>query len=263
MGSLQGWVFATGCMRCPLGEGTQREPEALVTPQLSGDKPDEIPGVKHPPVSRVAPTTSPSTCSQEHPAARCGGETQWHGVTQWHGGTQTLTGRPSTPGKPGKPCKEPCQSWWTSMSPPPPSSPAYHPEMLPIPSVGYPAQGTYRGGRRAPKAAGEEGEQDANAPTGAAHWWLVWYHKTFPSSQPVTPAMSPLTGFPSGPASPLSPGRPWSNRWEQSQCWGALGSVPDRGTVWHSPGHRPCPSRQAPLARPVGHPHPVGTGAGS
>lgn len=37
--------------------------------------------------------------------------------------------------------------------------------------------------------------------------------------------MSPLTGFPSGPASPLSPGRPWSKRWRQGrgQCQAGAG----------------------------------------
>lgn len=36
-----------------------------------------------------------------------------------------------------------------------------------------------------------------------------------------------------------------------------------QGSEQHSPGHRPCPSRQAPLALPLGHPRPAAeTGTG-
>lgn len=63
---------------------------------------------------------------------------------------------------------------------------------------------------------GGGGEQDVNAPYWC-QWSLVWDHRTFPHPSPRPPTMSPLTGFPSGPASPLSPGRPWSKRWGWGQ----------------------------------------------
>lgn len=139
------------------------------------------------------------------------------------GGAQTPTGRPSTPGKPGKPCKEPCQSPQSKQAPANPKQLCLPPRDAPRCSGVVASTGYLQGGTgRPPKALwtlyrGEGGERDMNAPTAAGGDWRGTTGPPLPPSQ-HPPTTTPLTGFPSGPASPLSPGRPWGRRRQWGQC---------------------------------------------
>lgn len=95
-------------------------------------------------------------------------------------------------------------------------------------------------------------------------WWLVWDHRTFPPSQPTSPHHIPTHRLPLGASQPSLTRETLAQETGTGSAPGRVtGSAPGGGTVRYSPGHRPCPSRQAPLAHPVGHPHPaVGTGTG-
>ena len=181
-----------------------------------------MPGAKHPPRQQGGPHGFTQRLQPEVPGytLRWGDTVTWgdavtyrasqHAGEAWQA-LQRTTSEPVGEWEPATP--QPCL-------PPRDASRSQHA----VPSLGY-LQGVL-GSPLKPcgPCAGWEGDVRAvNAPTGAGGGWCGTTGPS-PCPSPHPPTMSPLTGFPSGPASPLSPGRPWSKRQGWGQCqagvWG-------------------------------------------
>lgn len=285
-GSLPGVLGVLGLPGCPEGRkrwGHCRDGFSPVSPGRRDADSASIPA-KNPCQVRTslasswqdawgqAPTQPAGWHPQLHPAPPARSphlHTEVGGTVTWEGDTDTYRASQHT-GEAWQALQRTTSELvgeWEAASP---KQPCLPPGMLPIAGVRYPAWGTY-GGLGGPlnpcgpsMGPSRGGEQGVNAP----YWcqrWLVWDHRTFPPSQPTFSHRVPTHRL------PLSASQPSLTRetLEREMGMGSVAgngmrSVPVVGTAWYSLGRRPCPSRQAPLAHPVGHPHPaVGTGAGS